>query len=110
MRGRSSRLRINYGITEEIRKYAFAFLKDIDVDNLDDEYEGEERCQSFTHSTYPDIRNSNSASKEYAFIVDEVKKLTEESIDQKVICLVARTHSLLDDYVKAFRDAGTRAY
>ncbi|MDR0380714.1 MAG: UvrD-helicase domain-containing protein [Oscillospiraceae bacterium] len=110
VRGRSSRLRINYRTTEEIRKYAFAFLKDIDFDNLDDEYEGEERCQSLTHGAYPDIRNFKSAAEEYAFIVDEVKRLTEEGIDQKDICLVARTHSLLDDYVKAFRDAGIRAY
>ncbi|MDR2043656.1 MAG: UvrD-helicase domain-containing protein [Clostridium sp.] len=110
VRGRSSRLRINYRTTEEIRKYAFAFLKDINFDNLDDEYEGEERCQSLTHGAYPDIQNFKSAAEEYAFIVDEVKRLTEEGIDQKDICLVARTHSLLDDYVKAFRDAGMLAY
>lgn len=110
VRGRSSCLRINYRTTEEIRKYAFAFLKDISFDNLDDEYEGEERCQSLTHGVYPDIQNFKSASDEYAFIVGEVKRLTEEGIDQKDICLVARTHNLLDDYVKAFRDAGIRSY
>jgi superfamily I DNA/RNA helicase/mRNA-degrading endonuclease RelE of RelBE toxin-antitoxin system len=110
VRGRSSRLRINYRTTEEIRKYAFAFLKDINFDNLDDEYEGEEHCQSLTHGAYPDIQNFKSAAEEYDFVVNEVKRLTEEGIDQKDICLVARTHSLLDDYVKAFRDAGIRAY
>ena len=108
--GRSSRLRINYRTTEEIRKYAFAFLKDISFDNLDDEYEGEERCQSLTHGDYPYIRNFKSATEEYAFITNEVKQLTDSGIDQKDICLVARTHSLLDDYARAFREAGIRAY
>lgn len=110
VRGRSSRLRINYRTTEEIRKYAFAFLKDISFDNLDDEYEGEERCQSLTHGIYPVIQNFKSAAEEYAYITGEVRRLSEEGVDLKDICLVARTHSLLDDYVKAFRDAGIRAY
>jgi superfamily I DNA/RNA helicase/mRNA-degrading endonuclease RelE of RelBE toxin-antitoxin system len=110
VRGRSSRLRINYRTTEEIRKYAFAFLKDIPFDNLDDEYEEEERCQSLTHGAYPEIQNFKSAAEEYAFIVNEVKRLTDDGIDLKDICLVARTHTLLDDYIRAFRDAGIRAY
>jgi superfamily I DNA/RNA helicase/mRNA-degrading endonuclease RelE of RelBE toxin-antitoxin system len=110
VRGRSSRLRINYRTTEEIRKYAFAFLKDISFDNLDDEYEGEEQCQSLTHGDYPHIQNFKSAAEEYTFITSEVKLLTDEGIDKKDICLVARTHSLLDDYVRAFREAGIRAY
>jgi superfamily I DNA/RNA helicase len=110
VRGRSGRLRVNYRTTEEIRKYAFAFLEGISFDNLDDEHEGEERCQSLTHGACPEIRNFKSAAGEYSFITDKVKQLADDGIDLKDICLVARTHSLLDDYVKAFRDAGIRAY
>ncbi|MDR1961910.1 MAG: UvrD-helicase domain-containing protein [Gracilibacteraceae bacterium] len=110
VRGRSSRLRINYRTTEEIRKYAFAFLKDISFDNLDDEYEGEEKCQSLTHGDYPHIQNFRSAAEEYDFITSEVKRLTAGGINGRDICLVARTHSLLDEYVRAFHDAGIRAY
>jgi len=110
VRGRSSRLRINYRTTEETRKYAFAFLKDIPFDNLDDEYEDEERCQSLTHGDYPEIQTFKSAAEEYAFVTSEVKRLAEDGIDPKDICLVARTHSLLDDYIRAFRDSGIRAY
>jgi superfamily I DNA/RNA helicase/mRNA-degrading endonuclease RelE of RelBE toxin-antitoxin system len=110
VRGRSSRLRINYRTTEEIRKYAFAFLKDISFDNLDDGYDGEERCQSLTHGDYPYIRHFRSAAEEHAFITGEVKRLTDSGVDQKNICLVARTHSLLDDYMRAFRNAGIRVY
>jgi superfamily I DNA/RNA helicase len=110
IRGRSSRLRINYRTTEETRKYAFAFLKDISFDNLDDEYEDEEHCQSLTHGDYPEIQTFKSAAEEYVFVTSEVKRLTEDGIDLKDICLVARTHSLLDEYTRAFRDAGIRAY
>ena len=110
VRGRSSHLRINYRTTEEIRKYAFAFLKDISFDNLDGEYDGVERCQSLTHGSYPQIENFKSAAEEYAFLADEAKRLSASGIALKDICLVARTHSLLDDYVRAFRDAGIRVY
>jgi mRNA-degrading endonuclease RelE of RelBE toxin-antitoxin system len=97
VRGRSSYLRINYRTTEETRKYAFAFLKDISFDNLDDEYEGEEHCQSLTHGAYPQIQNFKSAAEEHAYIMCEIKRLANDGIDLKNICLVARTHSLLDD-------------
>jgi superfamily I DNA/RNA helicase len=110
VRGRSSRLRINYRTTEEIRKYAFAFLKGLSFDNLDNEYEGEECCLSLTHGGYPQIRNFQSAAGEYAYITGEVKRLADEGVDLKGICLVARTHNLLDDYIRAFRGAGIRAY
>jgi superfamily I DNA/RNA helicase len=110
VRGRSSYLRVNYRTTEEIRKYAFAFLKDISFDNLDDEYEGEERCQSLTHGDYPMICNFKAASEEYAFIVDEVNKLIANGVNPQDICLVARTHSLVDDYIRVFRDSGIRVF
>jgi superfamily I DNA/RNA helicase/mRNA-degrading endonuclease RelE of RelBE toxin-antitoxin system len=110
VRGRSSHLYINYRTTEEIRKYAFAFLKGISFDNLDDEYEGEERCQSLTHGNYPCIQHFKSVDEECAFITDEVKRLMDNGVDQKDICLVARTHNLLEDYASAFRNAGIRVY
>ena len=110
VRGRSSRLRINYRTTEEIRKYAFAFLKGISFDNLDDEYEVEEQCQSLTHGDYPEIQHFRSASEEYSFIVDKVKQLYDNGVDLKNIYLVARTTSLLNDYIKTFHDAGIRSF
>ncbi|MDR2561575.1 MAG: UvrD-helicase domain-containing protein [Holophagales bacterium] len=110
VRGRSSRLRINYRTTEETRKYAFAFLKGIRFDNPDDEYEDEDRCQSLTHGDYPCVKHFKAAAQECAFITDEVKRLAESGVKHKDICLVARTHNLLDGYTKAFREAGIRAF
>jgi superfamily I DNA/RNA helicase len=110
VRGRSSHLRLNYRTTEEIRKCAFAFLKGVSFDNLDGEYEGEERCRSLTHGDSPTIRHFNSVADESSFIISEVKRLAERGVELKNICLVARTHNLLDDYARTFGEAGIKAY
>ena len=110
IRGRSSHLRINYRTTEEIRKYAFAVLKDIPFDNLDDEYETESLCQSLTHGDYPKIMNFRTAIEEYESITSEIKSLVENGVQLKDICLVARTHSLLNEYKRVLPNAGIRVY
>ena len=110
IRGRSSHLRINYRTTEEIRKYAFAILKDIPFDNLDDEYEAESPCQSLTHGDYPKIMNFKNASDEYDYIIKEIIMLTSSGVQMKDICLVARTHSLLNEYKMVLPNAGIRVY
>ena len=53
VRGRSSYLKINYRTTEEIRKYAFALLKGIPFDDLDEDYDDGKVCQSLTHGDMP---------------------------------------------------------
>ena len=110
IRGRSSNLRINYRTTEEIRKYAFAVLKDIPFDNLDGEYEDESLCQSLTHGDYPRIMNFKTAGDEYEYIIKEINALKGSGVQLKDICLVARTHSLLGEYKKVLPDAGIRIY
>jgi superfamily I DNA/RNA helicase len=110
VRGRSSTLRVNYRTTEEIRKYAFAFLKGISFDNLDDEYSVEDHCRSLTHGDYPKIEKFKSASEEYAFIVEEINRLASTGVNLKDICLVSRTHHLVNEYIKMLREAGIRVY
>src|SRR3546814_2089509 len=49
IRGRSSRLRINYRTTEEIRQYAFGLLRGIPFDDLDTESDiGDTRSEEHT--------------------------------------------------------------
>lgn len=110
VRGRSSYLKLNYRTTEEIRKYAFAILKDITFDNLDDEYEPESFCQSLTHGGYPTIINFNTAGEEYEYIIKEIGELIKGGVPLKDICLVARTHNILDDYKKELLNAGFKVY
>jgi superfamily I DNA/RNA helicase len=110
IRGRSSNLRINYRTTEEIRKYAFAVLNGISFDNLDDEYEAEVSCLSLTHGDYPKVMNFKTMNDEHDFIVNEIATLTNSGVRLKDICLVARTHKLLNDYIGKLLNAGIKVY
>lgn len=110
IRGRSSRLKINYRTTEEIRRYAFALLKGISFDDLDEGYDDGRVCQSLTHGEVPIVSNLPSANDELQFIVKEIEKLESSGVELRDICIVARTHKLLDDYISQLTAAGYRTY
>lgn len=110
VRGRSSILKINYRTTEEIRKHAFALLNGISFDDLDDEFDLGDKCQSLTHGEKPVIENFNNANEEFDYLLAEVKKLRDSGVLLTEICVVARTKNLVDDYIALFTKAGLRAY
>lgn len=110
VRGRSSILKINYRTTEEIRKHAFALLNGISFDDLDEDFDLGDKCQSLTHGEKPVIENFNNANDEFDFILGEVKKLKENGVALTDICVVARTKKLVDDYIALFTRAGIRSY
>lgn len=109
VRGRSNYLKINYRTTEEIRKYAYTLLTGIKFDDLDEEYD-ETSCQSLTHGTAPQVLTFNDAAEETDYIINEIKHLIDDGVDPKNICIVARTHRLLDDYIAKFTRAGIKTY
>lgn len=106
VRGRARKLRINYRTTEEIRKYAFALLNGISFDDLDEEYDNGDNCRSLTHGNAPIVNRFNTLEDELEFIINEIKRLEKEGIPQKDICLVARTHKLVDTYKNGLKDNG----
>lgn len=106
VRGRARKLRINYRTTEEIRKYAFGLLRGISFDDMDEEYDDGDNCQSLTHGEAPMIKRFNTPEEELEFIVDEIKGLEATGVLRKDICLVARTHKLIDAYKDGLRDNG----
>lgn len=110
IRGRSSVLRINYRTTEEIRKAAFAFLNGISFDDLDDSIDTGDRCQSLTHGSVPEVIACANANAEFGMVLAKVKGLIEAGVSAKNICIVARTHKLLDDYISHFTSSGMRCY
>ena len=110
VRGRSSILKINYRTTEEIRKHAFALLNGIPFDDLDDDVDLGDKCQSLTHGENPVIANFNNANDEFDFIAKEIKKLKENGVDLTDICVVARTKKLVEDYIALFAKVGIRSY
>lgn len=110
VRGRSSILRINYRTTEEIRKAAFALLNGISFDDLDDSFDTGDRCQSLTHGKAPQVQCFNNANEEFDAVLAEIKSLIANGVSAKNICVVARTHTLLDDYIALFTSNGLRCY
>ena len=110
IRGRSSVLRINYRTTEEIRKAAFALLNGISFDDLDDSFDTGDRCQSRTHGSVPEIIATANANEEFEAILAKIKGLIDGGVSAKNICVVARTHKLLDDYIAHFTSSGIRCY
>lgn len=110
IRGRSSVLRINYRTTEEIRKAAFALLNGISFDDLDDSFDTGDRCQSLTHGSVPEIIATANANEEFEAILAKIKGLIDGGVSAKNICVVVRTHKLLDDYIAHFISSGIRCY
>ncbi len=110
VRGRSSILKINYRTTEEIRKHAFALLRGISFDDLDEAFDLGDKCQSLTHGEKPIIESFNNANDEFDYLLGEVKKLKDNGVALTDICVVARTKKLIDDYIALFTRAGIRSY
>lgn len=110
VRGRSSILRINYRTTEEIRKSAFNLLSGISFDDLDEDNDQGDKCQSLTHGEKPEIKNFKDAAVEFEFILNEINKLKDNGVALKDICIVARTKKLVNDYIAQFTKAGILSY
>lgn len=110
VRGRSSILKINYRTTEEIRKYAFALLNGISFDDLDEDTDLGDKCQSLTHGSIPVIENFKDASAELQYVAGEIKRLRENGVALNDICVVARTKPLIDDYVKQLKNEGINTF
>lgn len=110
IRGRSSYLKINYRTTEEIRKYAFSLLNGISFDDMDDAYDNGKECQSLTHGEKPEIHEFSALENELEFIIKKIKDMEVSGVELKNICIVARTHKLLDNYIVGLQQAGMRSY
>lgn len=110
VRGRSSYLRINYRTTEEIRKFAFGLLNGVSFDDLDEDYDNGKGCQSLTHGDKPEIKQFATPEEELDYIVNKIKELEASGVEKKNICIVARTHKLLDDYISGLQRTGIKSF
>lgn len=110
IRGRSSKLYINYRTTDEIRRYALKFLNGLSFDDLDDEIDSDDKCQSLTHGSNPKIIESKDLNHEFQFLEDEIRKLQANGVNLKDICIVARTNKLVKEYENEMNSRGFRVY
>lgn len=110
IRGRSNQLKINYRTTEEIRRYAFALLNGIAFDDLDTDTDIGDKCQSLTHGIAPEIRNFKNAENEFQFLVEQIKLLSSHGVPLSNICIVARTHKLIEVYIENLTLHGIQSF
>jgi superfamily I DNA/RNA helicase len=96
IQGRSTQLKINYRTTEQIRRWSMALLQGIEVDDLDGEQDREKGYKSLLSGDSPEVRRFETADEEGAFLAEAVKELLKHKQPEE-ICLVARTHKLLEE-------------
>ena len=58
----------------------------------------------------PRVEVFRSAAEELDFLVAQLKQLIEYGVELKNICIVARTHRLLEDYIAQLTRAGVKTY
>jgi len=108
IQGRSSKLRINYRTTEQIRAWAMAMLHGVEIDDLDGERDDETGYKSLLSGPPPEVRRLASRSEEQKFLAGRIKELLNDRSPEE-ICLVARTSKMLrDDYQPMLNGLGIR--
>lgn len=106
IRGRSSKLRINYRTTEEIRNWSVGVLAGQTIDDLDGGHDTFSEYTSLMHGAEPVIRHFDTPDAELAHLIDECRTLLEVTPAES-ICIVARTQRQISDhYASALTDAG----
>lgn len=94
IRGRSSRLKLNYRTTEETRKAAVRILDRMQVDDLD----GGEDTQQFYHSVMrgpePEVSYFESLAEQCDQIIAAIKA---HNLQPEACCVVARTRKEVDE-------------
>jgi superfamily I DNA/RNA helicase len=105
IKGRSSKLKINYRTTEEIRNWSLRVLNSEQMDDLDGGIDTDKDYKSLLHGMKPDVLKFSSLSDEKKYIINHIKSLLEVA-NTETICLAARTNrQLLDDYIPALISA-----
>ena len=98
IRGRSSRLKVNYRTTDETRKLAVSILEGVTVDDLD----GGEDTQSFYHSLMhgpaPDIRCFDSMAEQADAILAAIGN---NNLAPEACCVIARTRKEVNELKSA---------
>ncbi len=104
IRGRSRKLRINYRTSNEIRKWAISILEGVEIDDLDAGRDDAKGYRSLFHGPEPEIFIASNREQEFSHVHAWINKLTtQEGVEHKNICLMARSHASLYRIASALR-------
>jgi superfamily I DNA/RNA helicase len=109
VQGRSSRLRVNYRTTEEIRSWAMTVLSGVEIDDLDGERDEEKGYRSLMSGPRPEVHRFGSRNEGLHYVGERIKQLVA-LCPAEHICLVARTTKLLkEDYQPMLNGLGIKS-
>lgn len=105
IRGRSTRLKLNYRTTEEIRARAVAILDGLEVDDLDGGTDRMTGYRSLRSGPKPVFHTCVRPEDEQRVIQETLRRWLQSTAPEDV-CLGARTHRLLERYARILEEAG----
>ncbi len=106
IRGRGSKLRINYRTTDETCRAAESLLADLEYDDLDGGVDTLAGAQSLTHGAEPVFRRFSNMRAEVEWIGGQVQTLAEQGVLTKDICVAVRTNSVAESFGHQLRSLG----
>jgi len=106
--GRSSKLRVNYRTTEQIRRAAVTILKGIPFDDLDNGMDDQKGYRSVMNGDEPLVQCFKLVQDEIDYLVASLRDISKE--DLKKSCLVSRRKTDIAQYIAALKIAGISYY
>ena len=104
--GRGRKLRINYRTTEETRRFASSVLEGVSVDDLDGSIDTHVDYRSLTHGRPPKLEGFGTAQDERAGVIEMVSELIASGVEDKDVCVAARTNRIIEEFETAMAGAG----
>jgi mRNA-degrading endonuclease RelE of RelBE toxin-antitoxin system/thymidine kinase len=95
--GRSTRLKINYRTTKQIKKLADFVIGD-NSDDLDGGQEARGDTFSLLKGPEPILKDFLSVQDQYNFVISEIQNLTSQGLLFKDIAVFARINHLIDNF------------
>ena len=106
VRGRSSKLRINYRTTEQIRSWAVRLLRDVAIEDMDGGGDSLLGYKSLMSGPTPEVHFFKSLQQEQAFLTEAISEILRDHSAEEV-CLVTRTsHAIRQHYWPALEGSG----
>jgi superfamily I DNA/RNA helicase len=110
IRGRGKTLKLNYRTTGEIRRLAVNLLEGRPVDDLDGGLDTQKGYMSVRAGVPPVVKHFRTFGEEAAFLKARIDEIVASGDSETSICLVGRTHQVLEFYATYLRENGIAVY
>lgn len=104
--GRSRRLKINYRTTDQIRNWAVALLKGVNVDDLDGGADTTKGYRSLLQGPVPEILHFKTQEEELSAVLNRIKECSGDEYRSSTVCLAFRTNRLVEAWQNMLEENG----